>query len=307
MGLVAVTIDLDELYCYHAIHGLEPPAADKAQLIYERALPRAIQLFDELGVKSTIFVVGQDLAHATVQNAVKAHADAGHEIANHTMHHRYDFTLLPLTDQAEELDAANREIRAVTGRPPAGFRAPGYNLTYGVVELLEKRNYSYDSSVFPCPAYYAAKAGAIALKSMQGKSSASIIGDPGVLRAPSLPYRIGDDGIWSRGEGLIELPITVLTRARLPFIGTAVGAMGTLPAKLFAKKAAQLSFVNLELHGMDFVDVDGDDIAYLKAHQTDLRIPYPKRRAALEAAIKTLLDKGMEPVTLANAAQRVFV
>ena len=307
MGFVSVTIDLDELYCYHAIHGLDAPKPDRTALIYERALPRAVALFDTLGIKATLFAVGKDLLDAGAAGQIGALAKRGFEIANHTMNHRYDFTILPLESQAEEIDAAGREIHRVTGVSPVGFRAPGYNLTYGVVELLEKRNFGYDASVFPCPAYYAAKVGAIALKSFQGKPSASIIGEPIVLRAPTLPYRIGDDGIWTRGDGLVELPITVVTRARLPFIGTAIGAMGRLPAKLFAKEAAKLPFIDLELHGMDFVDADGDGIAYLKEHQPDLRIPLQKRRVALETAIKTLLDKGLEPVTLADAAKRVFV
>ncbi len=307
MGFVSITIDLDEIYCYHGIHGLDAPSPDKARLVFERALPRARELFRELGVKATWFVVGQDLSDATSARQVKALFDEGHEIANHTMHHKYDFTILPLESQAEEIDAASREIQRIVGHPPTGFRAPGYNLTYGVVELLEKRNYGYDSSVFPCPAYFAAKMGAIALKSFQGRSSSSIIGDPGVLRAPPLPYRIGDDGIWTRGEGLVELPITVVTRARLPFIGTAISVMGKLPAALFARKAAALPFVNLELHGIDFIDADGDGVAYLKEHQPDLRVSLPKRRAALERAVRTLLDRGLEPVTLADAAGRVLV
>jgi hypothetical protein len=307
MGFISVSIDLDELDCYHGIHGLGEPKEDKAHVIFERALPRAARFFEALDIKATWFVVGKDIQQKAARDLVKALFDEGHEIGNHTMRHRYDFTILPMDTQAEEIDAADREIRLVIGERPPGFRSPGYNLTYGVVELLEKRNYLYDSSVFPCPAYYAAKVGAIALKSFQGKSSSSVIGDPGVLRAPTLPYRIGDNGLWSRGHGLAELPITVLTRARLPFIGTSIAVMGKLPAKLFALKASALPFVNLELHGMDFIDADGDGLGYLKAHQTDLRLPLLKRRAALEVAIKTLLDKGLEPVTLADAAKRVLV
>ena len=38
----------------------------------------------------------------------------------------------------------------------------------------------YDSSVFPCPAYYTAKAAAISLLRMRGRQSRSIIDDPRV-------------------------------------------------------------------------------------------------------------------------------
>ncbi len=142
---------------------------------------------------------------------------------------------------------------------------------------------------------------------IQGRQSASLIGDPLISGAPTSPYKIGRDGVWTRGDGLIEMPISVITPARLPFIGTSLALMGALPAFVLARAAARLSFVNLELHGIDFADADGDGLGHLKKHQPDLRIPLVKRKKTFTRAIKTLLDAGLEPVTLTNAAERIFV
>ncbi len=308
MALLSVTIDLDEIHCYHAIHGLGDPTPEASSVVYSRALPRVARFLKELQVPGTFFAVGRDLEReeAAASNLRQLAAE-GQEIANHTMNHRYDFSVLGLMEQAAEIDRAAEVIGREIGQIPKGFRAPGYNIHLGITDLLENRGYSYDSSVFPCPAYYSAKAAAIGIKKFQGRTSASLIGDPRVLSAPTTPYRVGQDGIWTRGEGMAELPITVVTPARLPFIGTSIAMMGALPASLLARSASRLPFVNLELHGIDFIDADGDGLGYLKEHQPDLRIPLIKRRESIARAVKTLLDAGLEPVTLSGAAERVFL
>ena len=309
MSFLCVSVDLDEIDCYHAIHGIsELPDPQVAHVVYERALPRISRFFEELEIKGTLFAVGRDLSRAESGEMIRAMFRKGNEIGNHTQSHAYDFSLLSVDRQNWEIESAATEIRRVTGTPPKGFRAPGYNLNLGIVSMLARNGYEYDSSVFPCPAYFAAKAAAIGIKQVLGRTSKSILGDPRVLGAPIVPYRIGEDGIWTRGkEGLKELPICVVTKARLPFIGTSAAAAGVLGARLLAKSAASLPVVNFELHGMDFLDADGDGISYLKAHQTDIRIPLSKRLASLESAVKTLLDKGLEPLPLFEAANRTFI
>jgi peptidoglycan-N-acetylglucosamine deacetylase len=309
MGFLCVSVDLDEIDCYHAIHGLSfPPEKDAARAVYTRALPRIARFFEETEIKGTFFAVGRDLDLPGNAQKISELFRTGNEIANHTQSHFYNFSLLSADEQAREIEAAGAAVFRATGVAPRGFRAPGYNINLGIVSLLARQGYSYDSSVFPCPSYYAAKAAAIGIKQLAGRTSKSVLGDPRVLGAPVTPYRMGEGGIWTRGEnGLKELPITVVTKARLPFIGTSVAISGRLGAKMLAKSAAALPVVNLELHGMDFLDADTDDLTYLKAHQTDLRVPLKKRTAALEVAIKTLLDKGQEPVLLVQAARRAFV
>ncbi len=61
MGILSVSFDLDEIRCYHDIHGLDSPEGAQGHVVYERALPRISSFCDDLGIKATFFVVGEDL------------------------------------------------------------------------------------------------------------------------------------------------------------------------------------------------------------------------------------------------------
>jgi len=92
--LAAVSVDLDEIGCYAAIHGLEPPDEDAGRAIYRRALPRLGRLFDELSIRATFFAIGRDVDGENAPR-LRALAEAGHEIANHSASHLYDLTRRP--------------------------------------------------------------------------------------------------------------------------------------------------------------------------------------------------------------------
>jgi hypothetical protein len=308
LGIFCLTVDLDEIRCYHGIHGLDPPDGVARTAIYQRALQRVSRFLKEREIPATLFVVGQDLeAVPEATDILRGLAARGSEVGNHTLGHRYDLTLLGPEEQAREIDGGADAIERALGVRPRGFRAPGYNVHLGLLDQLADRGYLYDSSVFPCPAYYLAKAGAIGLAGVRGRSSASIIGDPRVLLSSNEPYRVGRDGVWSSGSGLCELPISVVTSLRVPFIGTALTLLGKVGAADLARSAARMRFVNLELHGIDFIDAEGDGVSYLTEHQPDLKIPLTKKLEILGRVVQILLDEGMEPMRLADAATRVFV
>ncbi|HUT76686.1 MAG TPA: polysaccharide deacetylase family protein [Polyangia bacterium] len=308
MGLLCVSIDLDEVHCYHGIHGLEAPAGPVAEAIHRSALPRALRFLDDVGVAGTLFAVGRDAAlRPATGELLRAAAGRGHEIANHSLNHRYDLGLLSADEQAREIRGGADAIQQIVGVRPAGFRAPGYNVHLGLLDVVADQGATYDSSVFPCPSYFAARALAIGLKQARGRVSASQLGDPRVLLAPQQPYRLGRDGVWSRGEGLVELPISVVGPARLPFIGTTLVLAGKVLAGILARQASSMGFVNLELHGIDFADAEADGLEHLKRFQPDLRLSARRKIAILERVVKTLLDRGMQPVTLLEAAGRAIV
>jgi hypothetical protein len=73
---------------------------------------------------------------------------------------------------------ASDALAALTGRRPVGFRAPGYTITDGLFDVLAAEGFAYDSSVFPCPAYFAAKTAAIAArKNMVERAGTRVRGD----------------------------------------------------------------------------------------------------------------------------------
>src|SRR5439155_22329553 len=134
---------------------------------------------------------------------------------------------------------------------------PGYTITDEVFDVLAELGALWDSSVFPCPAYFSAKAVALGWIGLRGRTSHSILDTPRVLTAPVRPYRIGRP-YWTRGEGMLELPIQVTRGPRLPFIGTTVTLGGPSRARLLARACVGEPLVNLELHGIDVLDA-GDD------------------------------------------------
>ena len=299
--LAAVSVDLDEIPCYSAIHGLEPPSEGAARAIYRRALPRLVELFDSLGVPSSFFAIGADIDE---ENALRLRelAERGHEIGNHTLSHRYDLTELSREAMVAEVRGGADRIEAACGHRPVGFRAPGYTITDTLFSVLADEGVGYDSSVFPCPAYYGAKAAAIAWIRARGRQSHSVLDHPRVLSCPADPYRVGRP-YPRRGEGVMELPVGVTRGARLPYIGTSVVLAGPLGARALTRGIIGRPLVNLELHGIDLADADEDDLAFLRPHQPDLRRRVADKRAALVAAISGLERAGYRFVTLAEAAE----
>jgi peptidoglycan/xylan/chitin deacetylase (PgdA/CDA1 family) len=300
--LAAISVDLDEAPCYAAIHGLPPPADESAHAIYRRAIPRFEALFDALDLRATFFVIGSDLNDAQAKSAVLRLHARHHELGNHSYDHRYDLTRLAPEAARADVQRGADAIAAVTGRAPSGFRAPGYTVSDALLSAVAETGARYDSSVFPCPSYYAAKALAMAAISVQGRSSRSVLDQPAVLRAPADPYRIGTP-YHVQGEGLLELPIGVTRFARLPYIGTPLVYGGAKIARWLTRAVIGRPLVNLELHGIDLADAELDGLGWLEPHQPDLRRSVEHKRAALVAAIEELRGAGYRFVTLEQAAE----
>lgn len=301
MRLAAVSVDLDEIPCYSAIYGLDAPTGAASRAIYEKALPRLATLFAEERIVATFFAIGADLDQENRARIRELHR-AGHEIGNHSLHHRYDLTRLDRRAMLAEVAGGVEAIERALGVAPKGFRAPGYTITDALFEVLADVGALYDSSVFPCPSYYAAKATAIGAIRARGRTSRSIVDDPRVLGAPADPYRIGTP-YWRRGEGMIELPIGVTRGARLPYIGTYLALGGATASRALTRMTIGRPLVNLELHGIDLADAEEDGLAFLAPHQVDLRRSARAKLAGLRAAIVALRDAGYRFVTLTEAAE----
>jgi peptidoglycan/xylan/chitin deacetylase (PgdA/CDA1 family) len=304
VSLCAVSVDLDEIPNYFAIHGLAQPEGPASTLVYDVAIDRLLALAKELTIPLTLFAVGSDLSRPASAAKLRAAREAGCEIGNHTLDHRYDFVRLGRDEIRRQIHEGSRAIERATGAPPAGFRAPGYTITDEVFSVLEELGTLYDSSVFPCPPYWAAKVAALGLIALRGRTSRSIVDTPAVLTAPTRPYRIGRP-YWRRGEGLVELPVQVTRGPRLPFFGTSVTLGGPRLARYLARACAGEPLVNLELHGIDVLDAS-DGLETLRPHQPDVRVPRARKVDALRAAVEELRAAGHAFVTLSEAARTLL-
>jgi peptidoglycan/xylan/chitin deacetylase (PgdA/CDA1 family) len=292
--LLSVSVDLDEIANYGAIHGVQTPEASGQ--VYAQAVPRLVDWARQRGLRLTWFVVGKDLALAKNAETVASLAGAGDELGCHSYSHHYDLTRRPSAEMRREVEEGIASVERAAGAKVTGFRAPGYVVTDTLLALLRESGLGYDSSVFPCPSYYALKVATVAALSRRPVASQSLIDVPEVLRAPTVPYRVGSP-YWFRGTGIWEVPVQVTRRARLPFIGTSLTVGGTFGARLLAQGVLGEPFVNLELHGIDALD-QNDGLSALAKHQRDLRIPWSKKLEAIDAAVGLLLAKGYRGVRM---------
>src|SRR5271154_1863237 len=84
--------------------------------------PQVLDLLARGRFRVTFFCIGERVA-ARPELARQILA-AGHDIENHTQHHRHQFSLLGPWRMAREIEQGQRSIAALGGEPPRFFRAP---------------------------------------------------------------------------------------------------------------------------------------------------------------------------------------
>jgi peptidoglycan-N-acetylglucosamine deacetylase len=286
----SISIDLDEIHHYYAIHGLAAPAAPAAHQVYDTALARYRDFARAERLPLTLFVVGNDLGRRENAEALRRLAGEGHELGNHTLDHRYDLSRLPRERMRQQIAGAVEALSERVGVRPSGFRAPGYVTSDELYAVLAELEVQYSSSVFPCPYYYFAKLAKLGELRLRGRSSESIASGPELLLAPRSPYRTGKP-YWRPGTGVLELPIQITPRLRLPVIGTSLMLLGPERARSLIRGLAREPFVNLELHGVDLLDA-ADHLAELAQHQFDLRVALERKWQTLTAVVAELRALG---------------
>ncbi len=285
----SISIDLDSIACYYKIHGLGPAPAELERVILDRALPRAAALFGKRGVHVTWFVVGRDVeTDPEAADRLRALAAAGDELGNHSYSHPYELARLPDAEVDAEIAGCDRVLRTL-GKV-FGFRAPGYDMSPAMLDTLARLGYRYDSSIFPAPGYYAAKAAVMTALALTRRPSGAVMIDPRSQLAPGDPYRPAMTAPWRRGQApVVELPIAVTPFARVPAIGT---LLLVAPSWVRARVIAAMTrrpFFNFELHGIDFADAEQDGIpGELVERQPDLRVPVAAKLERLDRTLDTI-------------------
>ncbi len=306
--ICVLSVDLDPLTAYYEIHGLGDPPRQVRHTIMKNALPRFEEALAEWKIPATFFIVGQELeAQPEMQTTLKRLVATGCELGNHTFNHPYDLGSLPEQVIEEEIRGAHDAIATLIGpeHAPRGFRAPGYFINEKVARVLANLNYSYDTSMFPSPPYYLAKALVMGGMALRGRRSGAVLSDPRGLTCPPEPYRMHPEKPWRRGQGpLVELPVAVVPGLRLPAIGTMLAIAPDWLRKLVIRGMARRPFFNLELHGIDLSDAIADLIpTELAGRQPDLRVPYATKRERFRRCIDDLREH-FEFVTMREAATR---
>ncbi len=304
----SISIDVDALRFYGAIHGVDrdDPADDP---IYRVALPRFFAMLEEAKVPATVFFIGEDIGRAPGLGAMLHRTRS--ELASHSHRHDYRLGTKPDADIEADLAAAHGALSAVAKAagvgPVVGFRAPGYNTTPAMLRAALGLGYRYDSSLLPSPAYHLARAAAVAGYALRGRRSASMVGDRRAFAGPIWPYRTHPETPWraSLDGPLVELPIAVEPRTRLPLIGTSwVLLPPAIRQRWLGRALASATPFLFEMHAIDLIDATDPGVPpAIAAAQPDLRRRARDKIAALRSLFFTLADAS-EVLTLRELAAR---
>jgi peptidoglycan/xylan/chitin deacetylase (PgdA/CDA1 family) len=160
----------------------------------QKGLPKDIEilyqlldLLDALELEATFFVVAKDFP----DHVLRAIDRRGHEIASHSLTHPH-FGKIEPASWREELFTSKKQLQEVLGKEVVGFRAPSWSVPFErkdqFLDLLAEAGYQYDSSFCSFENY--------------------LYGDRRFARTP---YRT-EQGLW-------EIPVPVIGKTKLPWIG----------------------------------------------------------------------------------------
>ena len=111
-----------------------------------QGIEKIINLLRLKDTKATFFVVGELLQFKP--ELLDIILENGHEIGFHTMNH----TRIDSINFQEKFEQEIKEFHKLTDGKSKGFRAPSFSLnkkSSWIIRVLEKNNYTYDSSVVP--------------------------------------------------------------------------------------------------------------------------------------------------------------
>lgn len=260
--LASLSLDLDNQWSYMKTHA--DPGWDTFPSYLDILVPRVLDLLEKLGLKITFFIVGQDAALEKNHAALRAIADAGHEIGCHSFNHEPWLHLYSEQQVEEEITQAEEHIEKVTGQKPIGFRGPGYSFSSTVLRVLARHGYEYDASTLPtfigplARAYYFMTT---KLSPEEKERRKLLYGEMRDGLQPLRPYRWHIDGI---SEDLIEIPVTTMPLFKIPFHVSYIlylSRFSPLIARFYFKFALGMCKLtntppSLLLHPLDFLGCD---------------------------------------------------
>lgn len=209
-----ISLDLDNQWSYLKIHGNE--SWKDFPSYFDIFVPYVLDLLDELELKMTFFIVGQDAIIEKNKGYLKMIADRGHEIANHSFQHESWLQKYSREELVEELTKAEDAIYEATGHRTKGFRGPGFSCSNTLFEVLEEKGYEYDCSTLPtfigplARTYYFWTSD---LTKEERKKRNELFGKFTDGFKPIRPYFMK----LKNGKKLFEIPVTTMPIFRLPF------------------------------------------------------------------------------------------
>jgi len=183
-----------------------------------RCTDRLLELFAELNVHGTFFILGEIAEY--FPDLVRRIAEHGHHLGVHGYYHQHVFNQ-NADEFRESIGRAKKMIEDATGRPADAYRATAFSInesTPWAIETLIDLGFKYDSSVFP----------------FRGRR----YGDPTAPRSPYKRYIPDGRSIW-------EVPLSTVMKwgRRWPVCGG--GYLRLFPLWITEKAIASLNAENI--------------------------------------------------------------
>ncbi|MEL6131961.1 MAG: polysaccharide deacetylase family protein [Bacteroidota bacterium] len=212
--MASVSLDLDNQWSYMKIHGDEGWETFPSYL--DAFVPHVLKALDDLDLKITFFIVGQDAALDKNRDYLQEIVYRGHEAGNHSFKHESWLHLYSKSELEYEIRETEEHIYNVTGQRTIGFRGPGFSWCPDLLEILKVRGYLYDASTLPtylgpvARMYYFWTA---KLSKEEREERKGLFGKFKDGLRPVKPY------IWklNNSQELLELPVTTIPGIKTPF------------------------------------------------------------------------------------------
>jgi len=114
-----------------------------------RNTERLLEIFDDVGVRATFFVLGW--VAEQFPELVRQICMGGHELASHGYAHRLVYSITP-QEFRDDLRRAKAALESAAGVPILGYRAPSFSITrhsMWALDVLIEEGYVYDASIYP--------------------------------------------------------------------------------------------------------------------------------------------------------------
>lgn len=286
-----VSVDVDPVDLHLLGYGVNDAPADS--LVYRTAIPRLLERFSAAGVQATFFFVARDALEQ--RQVIAAVADAGHEVASHSMTHAMAFASLPAERLREELRVSRERLEDVCGQAVTGFRSPNWDLDARSANEVLEAGYLYDASGYPTPMLLAAR---VALLVKGGGSARGLKVLP--ITWSRLPYE------WELGAGrsIQEFPVSVSTWLRFPVYHTVAYLLGDARLVRMIEAVGRAGVpLSYPVHAVDVLGLAEDSV--------DVRLaPHPGMSRSLESKLEMMtaslgaVAKHFEPISYAERMRR---
>jgi peptidoglycan/xylan/chitin deacetylase (PgdA/CDA1 family) len=277
--LAGISVDVDSVASHLQGYGFDRPA-DRGDA-YTRAIPRAIELFEQFGIRGTFFLIADEAReHPDIVSMI---ASENHEIASHSMTHPLHLGTLPAADRQREIMDSRSLLQDLSGQEVTGFRAPGWGLPIDLLPELLAAGYRYDASAFPSAVLMLLRR-SVSRRSESGQPSSGR--GVGRVGGASAGTRVTPSGpIW-------EIPIATTPVLRLPYYHTLRYLM---PGRLFGvlESAALLRRgpISYVFHAVDFLGSTEDDLDSRIARHPGMMLDLDGKLELCSSALATLASR----------------